>query len=151
MSLMSQLTFSQLLYLQSLPEELIEREYIRMLMKPSSSISNFIDKFKKHFSLNDMTIEENTISLTNCSVKFSKPKIGITSISILYIRNRYELALKGKNGIIYKQDLGFGEFLPQFDTIEEVIEIIKKTFDKLCELQTEYNRKKRQRRKAFHA
>ena len=49
MSLMSQLTFSQLLYLQSLPEELIEREYIRMLMKPSSSISNFIDKFKKHF------------------------------------------------------------------------------------------------------
>lgn len=144
---MNQLTLSQLCYLQSLPEELIEREYIRMLMHPSSTIIYLIEKLRKNLESLDMTIEENKLSGTNCVVKFTKPKIGTTSFSILHIRNSYEIALIGKKGIIYKPELGFGENLPQFDTSEEVIKIIQKTFDKLCELQTEYNRKKRQRRK----
>ena len=150
MSQLSQLTFSDLCYLQSLPEELFEREYIRILMRPTSTILYLIENLRIALSSRGMKIADNKISGRNFIVELAKPKIGITSFSILHIENTYEVALRGKKSIIYKPQLGFGDYLPQFDTIEELIEIIQKTFDKLCELQTEYNRKKRQRCKKYH-
>jgi len=145
---MNKLSLFQLSYLMSLPDNQIETEYIQMLKQPTSSIKNLMSILRQELCLENMFVEENKISGTNCVIKFIKPKIGITEISIFHTNyNSYEIALIGKKGIIYKPNLGFGFCLPQFDTIKEVIQIIKKTYEKLCELQTEYNRKKRQRRR----
>lgn len=148
---MSQLSLNQLSYLMSLPDNQIDLAYIRMItqLQPTQSIQNLVTRLHNEVCPQNMIVMNDLISHTNCAVKLVKPKIGITSFSIFHTRyNSYEIALKGKKGIIYKSDLGFDHSLPNFDTIEEVIQIIKKTYDKLCELQTEYNRKKRQRRKA---
>lgn len=152
MSLMDKLSLNHLSYLMSLPEHQIELAYIRMItqLQPTQKIQNLVVRLDNELCPQNMIVVNNPISHTNCEVELVKPKIGITTFSILYHTryNSYEIALKGKKGIIYKSDLGFDHSLPNFDTIEEVIQIIKKTYDKLCELQTEYNRKKRQRRKA---
>lgn len=151
MSLMDKLSLNQLCYLMSLPEHQIELAYIRMItqLQPTQSIQNLVVRLRNELCSQNMIVVNNLISHTNCVVKLVKPKIGITEFSIFHTRyDSYEIALKGKKGIIYKSDLGFDHSLPNFDTIEEVIQIIKKTYEKLCELQTEYNRKKRQRHKA---
>lgn len=151
MSLMDKLSLNQLCYLMSLPDNQIDLAYIRMItqLQPIQSIQNLVSRLHNELCPQNMIVMNDLISHTNCVVKLVKPKIGITSFSIFHTRyNSYEIALKGKKGIIYKSDLGFDHTLPNFDTIEEVIQIIKKTYDKLCELQTEYNRKKIQRRKA---
>lgn len=148
---MDKLSLNQLCYLMSLPEHQIELAYIRMItqLQPTKSIQNLVVRLRNELCPQNMIVVNNLISHTNCVVELVKPKIGITSFSIFHTRyNSYEIALKGKKGIIYKSDLGFDHSLPNFDTIEEVIQIIKKTYDKLSGLQTEYNRKKRQRYKA---
>ena len=149
MSLASQLTFSQLSYLMSLPEQNLEREYLRMLRQPTQNILYLMSSLRTYLSSQDMVIEENKISGTNCLIKLVKPKIGVIEFSI-YNPNyyTYEIAMKGKKGFIYKKDLGFDSYLPNFDDIDTLIDFIQKTYQKLCELQREYNRKKRQRRKA---
>jgi hypothetical protein len=151
MSLASQLTFSQLSYLLSLREQNLEREYLRMLRQPTQPILNLMSILRENLSQNDMIVEDNAISGTNCIVKLQRSKIGIIEFSILHTNYyTYEIAMKGRKGIIYKPELGFDSFLPNFDTIDELVQFIQKTYQKLCELQTEYNRKKRQRRKASY-
>jgi hypothetical protein len=146
---MESYSFEQLLILASVRE----KDFLSAnFSQPTSGIQRLISYLEKELVDTGVTVETNRLTGTNCVVNLPRRIAGVTKFSIMYPSyGGYELALLNEKSVVYIDSIGFSSSLPIVYTLDDVVDLIRTTIQKLQALQKEYNKKRHNRRKARHA
>ena len=113
----------------------LQHMFLRLAMTPSNNMKNLVSKINDALSQDGFVAKHTSFGSTNIIVNLPKTIYDVSSISILSMYGRYELALMNSSGsLIYIESIGYDSFLPSFDTATNVIIEIRRIYSELQKL-----------------
>ena len=127
---------AQLLELMNASDYEVEKLFLKLASTPSNGVKNIVSAINDALSPEGFVAQHASFGSTNASVDLPQVLKGVAKISILSMYGRYELALIDESGLLsYNPSIGYSDYLPSFDTPNDVIAEIKRIYNELNELQ----------------
>jgi hypothetical protein len=116
-------------------DDTLQHMFLRLAMAPSNNMKNLVSKINDALSQDSFVAKHSSFGSTNIIVNLPKTIYDVSSISVLSMYGRYELALMNSSGSLkYIQSIGYDFCLPSFDTSTDVIIEIRRIYSELQKL-----------------
>jgi hypothetical protein len=133
--ILSTASSSQIEEMMNAQDDELDRMFLRLAMTPSNNMKNLVSKINDALSQDGFVAEHSLFGSTNIIVNLPKTIYDVSSISVLSMYGRYELALMNSSGsLIYIESIGYDSFLPSFDSATNVIIEINRIYSELQKL-----------------
>ncbi len=133
--ILSTASSSQIEEMMNAQDDELDRMFLRLAMTPSNNMKNLVSKINDALSQDGFVAEHSLFGSTNIIVNLPKTIYDVSSISVLSMYGRYELALMNSSGtLIYIESIGYDFCLPSFDTSTDVIIEIRRIYSELQKL-----------------
>lgn len=135
-TILSSASPAQLLELMNASDYEVEKLFLKLASKPSNSMKNIVSVINDALSSEGFVAQHASFGSTNASVDLPQVLKGVAKISVVSMYGRFELALIGESeNLVYIPSIGYGDYLPSFNTPNDVIAEIKRIYNELNELQ----------------
>ncbi len=126
---------AQLLELMNASDYEVEKLFLKLASTPSNGMKNIVSAINDALSSEGFVAQHASFGSTNASVDLPQVLKGVAKISILSMYGRYELALIGESeNLVYIPSIGYSDYLPSFNTPNDVIAEIKRIYNELQKL-----------------